>query len=102
MYNLYVPEYDILLYNLYEASTQAPSNDLLSILRETVKGLRTGRAEKDERTQVVTPPLREVVALADSAEHRQVENERDDLGATVKSTGDDVVVCEASSEHWVF
>lgn len=45
------------------------------------------------RTEVVAPPFGESVRVADGTEDCQVEDERDDLGSTVQSTSDDVVVC---------
>ena len=42
--------------------------------------------------RTVAPPLGEVVRRARRTEHREVEDERDDLGATVERRGDNVAI----------
>ena len=50
------------------------------------------RATVGGEAEVVAPPLGEVVRGARRAEHGEVEDERDDLGAAVERGRDDVAV----------
>ena len=49
------------------------------------------------RTKIVAPPFGEQVAFAHGAEDREVEDERDDLGAAIERARNDVIVCRGLS-----
>ena len=51
--------------------------------------------------RTVAPPLGEVVCRARRTEHREVEDERDDLGATVERSGDDVAAQKGDQDQSV-